>query len=169
MGVENMDEKFVEILEPVKGKNRITKIQLKDVPQGYVQVEFNGSLYWMSPTHIVVGDTIQKPFIGELKRKIIKLADQLQEVIPRTCEEWEESLRREPDPEKEINALFHISNNYKAHSLRLNESKKKEELIKLLFECSLSTKNKMLKTFKSNYLTNDESSKVIKQYYKSMT
>ena len=164
-----MKEEIAEILEPVKGGDRIVKVKLEDVPQGYVQVEYNKNVYWMSPAHIDAGDIKQEPFIGELKRKIIKLADQLQEVLPRTCEEWEGNLRREPDPESEIQSLFHISNQYKSSSKQLSGLEEKKELLKLLFECSLSTRNKMLKTFRPQRLTQEQVNKAIKQFYKSKT
>jgi hypothetical protein len=162
---EAMNEEIVEIIEPVKGGDRVVRVRLKDVPEGYIQVEYNDKLYWMNPNHITIGNIKQEPFVGELKRKIIKLADQLQEVLPRTCEEWEENLRREPDPEKEIDLLFHVSTLYKSISVNYKDMSKKKELIKLLFECSLSTRNEMLKTFKPIHLDRQEASKAIKQFY----
>ena len=164
-----MREEIVKILEPAEGEDRVVEVKLEDIPQGFVKVEYNNDIYWMNPEHIDVGDIKQKPFIGELKRKIIKLADQLQEVLPKTCEEWEDSLRREPDPEEEINRLFFISNQYNTLSKPLKTYEEKKEMIKILFECAFSEKNKMLKTFKPRHLTHAQSTKAIKRYFKEWT
>lgn len=162
------EEEVVEILEPIKNGYRVLRVNISDVPQGYLHVEYKGNMYWMHMSHLKAGEGIvQNRFTGELKRKIIKLAVQLQEVLPRTYEKWEESLRGEPDPEREINELFHISDQFTLSSKRLTSLEEKKELIALLFECSLSTRNKMLKTFKSKYLTQKKACSFIKDYYKS--
>jgi len=144
----------------------VLQVYLEDIPQGYLHVEYKGNMYWMHMKHIKVEESKHNRITEDLKRKIIKLADQLQEVLPRTCEEWEESLQQEPNPEKEMEALIYISNQYKSFSKELTYFDDKKELIKLLFECSLSTRNKMLKTFKPKYLTQKQADRAIKLYYR---
>jgi hypothetical protein len=168
--MQPMNEEIVEILEPINNGYRVLRVNISAVPQGYLHVEYKGNMYWMHMSHLKAGEGIvQNRFTGELKRKIIKFAVQLQEVLPRTYKDWEEHLRREPNPETEIEKLFYISNQFTLSSKRLDSLEEKKELIRLLFECSLSTRNKMLKTFKSKHLTQKSARKFIKGYYKSAT
>lgn len=158
---------MANILEPISGGYNVLQAYLDDIPQGYLLVEYKGNMYWMHMKHIKVEENKHNQLTGELKRKIIKLADQLQEVLPRTCEEWEESLQQEPNPEKEMQSLIYISDQYKSFSKELAFFDNKKELIRLLFECSLSSRNKMLKTFKPKYLTQEQTGRAIRLYYSS--
>ena len=74
----------------------------------------DGSLVWVDGTKLKVSTMPLHPPFSENERQVLrKLKEDLDEVCPTTLAEWEEKLRREPRPDREIRIWRWIAYQYK--------------------------------------------------------
>jgi hypothetical protein len=94
--------------------DQITTIPAAELAPGMVRVRYEGvGEVWVDAASIGRAPLRHPPFGPEVRQRLAVLRQTLEEVCPRTLEEWEDGFRRDTHPEQEIALLSMMAGCYR--------------------------------------------------------
>ena len=141
----------------------------RDLPAGLLHVQMEGLDHpvWVDPGRINQGSQYQHPpFTPEVRDLFAQLKLALDEVYPRTIDEWEDGFRRDRNPEKEIVIWLHIAKVYKACTFgRPLSLEAKQDYLKVLLACSSGPRDLVLQSVALSAITEVDAAGAIESYF----
>ena len=138
------------------------------LPTGLLQVQVTGIDHpvWVDPAKLKQGGLRHPPFEPEVREVFTQLKLALDEVYPRTIDEWEDGFRRDSDPEREIAIWMHIANVYQAvTSKRPFSLTARHDILKVLLACTTAPREFVLQTVPITAITEDDARATIEAFY----
>ncbi len=145
--------------------DQVAYIPLTDVPPGYIPVVIDGERCHIHHNLVKQSETIHERFVGERRTRIEEISKTLFEVRPMPYSGWEESFRREPNPDLEIDTWFHIAMTYRQFDRSVKKLAAKKELLLLLIHCTMDTPERVKAAFKCNTLSGAMVAKVVGSFH----
>ena len=147
-------------------------VSMDDLPARFLQVQMEGVDHpvWVDPERLRQGQYQQPPFGPEVRAVFAQLKASLDEVYPRTIDEWEDGFRRDRNPEKEIAIWLHIAEVYETFTCgRPLSLEAKQDYLKVLLACGTMPHEHVLKRVSLPALTEDEAAAAIAAYSRGKT
>ena len=90
-------------------------VNVHELPAGLLHAQMEGIDHpvWVDPAKLGQGQYQREAFNSEVRALFAQLKSALDEVYPRTIDEWEDGFRHDRNPEKEIAIWLHIAEVYK--------------------------------------------------------
>lgn len=160
-------EPYVDVYDCETSKT--SRIPARELAPGMMQVKIENrdALVWVDSRQLKTADYKRPPFQGRLKEKTKRLQLLLSEVVPWSYEEWEEGLRRDADPEKEIRWWTAMHGIFRIYCEREFRPEKRKEYFHFFMQCTNSTPETILHTFKRTHLTEKEAHRAAKYFFHS--
>jgi hypothetical protein len=147
-------------------------VSVDELPDGFLQARMDGVDHpvWVDPERLRKGQYQQPPFAPEVRAVFAQLKAALDEVYPRTIDEWEDGFRRDRNPETEVAIWLHIAEVYEAFTSDLPLSlEAKQDYLKVLVACSTMPHEHVLKSVSLSAITEDEAAAAIAAYSRGKT
>lgn len=148
--------------------NKISIIPAAELAPNMVEADVAGvGRVWISADEISLAGKVKHPPFNEKKRQLFRLLiSVLDEVYPKTLEAWEETFRKDSDPDQEIAIWLHIASVYQQTTAgkRLTLPQRKEYLMTIL-SCSRSPREHIFEIFQPKVISRQEAERVIELYH----
>ena len=163
--VTNM-EKTVQIYDLTA--NKVLTIPAAELAPNMVEADVKGvGRVWISADDISLKGKAKHVQINEgIRQKIHQLKSALDEVYPKTIEAWEETFRKESDPEYEMAIWLHMASVYRQSTSgkKLTLPQRKEYLF-LVLSCSQSPQQHIFQVFQPKTISRQEAERVVELFY----
>ena len=148
--------------------NTISTIPAAELAPNMVEADVEGvGRVWISDKDISLdGKAKHAPFNEEKRQQFRQLKSVLDEVYPKTLDAWEETFRKDSDPEQEIAIWLHIASTYQQSTAgkKLTLPQRKEYLMTILC-CSRSPREHIFEIFQPKVISRQEAERVIELYH----
>jgi hypothetical protein len=148
--------------------NKISTIPAAELAPNMVEADVVGvGRVWISADEISLAGKIKHTPFNEEKRQMFRqLKSVLDEVYLKTIEAWEETFRKDSDPEQEIAIWLHIASTYQQSTAgkKLTLPQRKEYLMTIL-SCSRSPREHIFEIFQPKVISRQEAERVIELYH----
>jgi hypothetical protein len=147
--------------------NKVINIPASELAQNAVQVQIKGrpGLVWMLIDQIKPGKYLHGPFQGDLKNKIERIQQAFFVHSCMTYENWEDNLRRDSNPEAEIELFLHCVEVYEEFARFADNEEELEEIYKVVVTCSMTKAKDIWKILKVKSLTRKKADQIISRFY----
>lgn len=157
---------YVRIYDPKS--QQTTTIPAQELPLGMVEAQVEGTegTVWMPSSALKPSDYQHPPFSEEIKQRLQKIKNDLDEVYPSSLEAWEDDFRRDRYPEKEIALWSHIGEVYqKLTSGKKLKLTKKKDYFRTLIACTAYPRDHVFGILKPKFISRREAEKAIALFY----
>lgn len=161
-----MNNEMVPFLDLKTGQ--VTMIPADELAPGAVLVEKQGiGQVWIEPD-----DSIQKaeyrhpPFDDEVRNLFGQIKESLDEVYPKTLEEWEDGFRRDMHPEREIAIWLHIASTYQRCTAGRSYSLgQRRDFFNVILACSCNPRKHVLKVARFSAISKQQAEAAMRFFY----
>lgn len=149
-------------------RQEVLWIAARDLPAGLLQAQMEGLDHpvWVDPARLGQGEYHHPPFSPEVRDLFAQLKLALDEVYPRTIDEWEDGFRQDRNPEQEIAIWLHIAEVYKACTFERPLSlEAKQDYLRVLLACSTGPRDLVLQSVTLSTITEADAAGAINSYF----
>jgi hypothetical protein len=148
--------------------NTFTQIPKSELAPGMVQCKIQGrsGLVWREATSVNLKNSPYRhpPFEGEMRSKIEFVSKAFPEVYDRDYESWEDSLRKDTNPQNEIYYWIVAAKVFEQFAIG-KPLPYREEIFQLLTVCNVTPRDFLPTVFEPNLLTAAEVDAIAASYY----
>lgn len=160
------EQELVDMYDTATG--RVIRIPKCELAPGMVKAFIEGmeGEYWIDANKLCGADGFRHPpFDDEIRELVKEIQIHLKEVRPKTYKEWEDGFRKDVDPEKEIAIWLTFARKFSAVTGRKQYSlSQKKDIYTILISVLLGDRDAAAIRGKISTLTEDEASRIMKEF-----
>jgi hypothetical protein len=159
-------EDTVRVYDPTT--KTVTEMPASQLTPNMILVQFQGldGVHWVDARELTMGERHAESFPEDIRDLLRDLKAQLDEVYPMSLEQWEDGFLRDAHPEQEIALWLHVADIYSRftgeRSLSLEQRK---EYFRFLATCMNSSRERVLRLYRPQLISQEEAEKVITAYF----
>ena len=149
-------------------RQEVVRVPLRDLPAGWIKVHVEGidGLVWVDPGRLKPNEHQHPPFERDVLELIEEIKLALDEVYPRSLEEWEDGFRRDRNPSREIAMWLRIAQVYKAlTAARPLSLAAKQDYLKVLLACTMGPREEVLRGLRLSELSPQDAQQAIDAFF----
>lgn len=161
---------MVRIYDPDTGI--ISTIPAAELAPGMIRVNVRVSEnhieenVWMDASKAKPSPYRHPPFPDEIRQYFQTLSEVLDEVDPKTIDEWEDGFRRDQNWEPELQIFLHVAEVY-SHLIRGRDYTlgQKRDIYRVLIGCTISPRDQILNVVDRGSLSREQALEIIEKFF----
>ncbi|MGZ8899833.1 MAG: hypothetical protein ACXW3Z_07040 [Limisphaerales bacterium] len=148
--------------------NQMSTIPASELAPGMVEADVQGvGRVWIEASQAREFKGYRHgPFQEVLRNAIRTIKDALDEVYPRSFDDWEDGFRKDTNPEYEIALWLHIASTYEQLTDGTTTTfAERRDIFKVLVNCSISSKDTVFEVLKLDTISKEKARRVVDAYF----
>jgi hypothetical protein len=148
--------------------NRVVRIPAAELRFGVVQARVEGvdGVVWVTPDQLEPSEIRHPPFDEEVRAHIRGIHAAFAEHKTLTFEQWEDALRRDADPEREIALWMHAADVYIEFTQDEPDPARREDVFRTIVACLTASPDSVWHVLQTHALSRREAQRVIDRFFR---